>query len=215
MGILPQKMFLRLECNCVHAQSTEAVFELGQWESLCQKISNHLIGGDVSKHHMSSKDTVPDRMVYHINVLGCRAHYTILEKSERRLVVCVDREDGDRKAKVLEHLPEPQCLIGSRSSSIVLCFTSGLGNHTLELGLPGDRVAILGPDPSSGRFLAREVSCLVRVAVALERGEGRVVGYSKVPGPFEVSENAVCCSNVGGSRGRVKPTQQANNVFEV
>ena len=89
--------------------------------------------GDVCEHYVAPDNTVPHNMVDDINVLGGRTDSSMFEKREGSLVVSKDRDDRDRLTKILEHLPEPQCLLGGGYRSIILSLTGGLSNNALEL----------------------------------------------------------------------------------
>jgi hypothetical protein len=122
--------------------------------------------GDVSEYYVTFDDTVPDGMVNDVNMLSCWADCTVLEEWERGLVVSEDGDDRDREAKVLEHLPQPQCFLGGGTRSIVFSLTRGLSHHALKLGLPGDRATILGVDPSSGGLPVIQFPSIISITIA-------------------------------------------------
>jgi hypothetical protein len=157
-----------LQSRGFHAKCFEAELELRKRQSFGQKISHHLVRGDIREYYVAPDNTVPDGMVNDVNVLSCWADSNVLEERERSLVVSEDGDDRNREAKILEHIPQPECFLGGGTRSIVFSRTGGLSYYARELGLPGHRATVLAVDPSSGGLSASKVTSIISVTVALE-----------------------------------------------
>ena len=133
---------------------------------LGEEIGKLLRRGNVRKGKSASKKVVLNKVKHNLKMLGPLVKNQITGNLDGTLVITIKRgRSRNRNTKVHQELTKPYNLLGSRSHSTILSFSSRKSNSLLLLALLGNKRIIKKYAETSDRPPIRRVTCPVSIRV--------------------------------------------------